>query len=133
MNARRLILAASLILVPAPMPAAAAGQEAAAGERLFRTRCGSCHSLEAGQNRIGPTLIGLLGRKAGSVEGARYSPGMRALNITWDAEQLNSFLANPRAMVTGTSMTVAVSGEAERASIVAYLQGATRKDASQSN
>lgn len=114
----------SLILAPALLPAGATAQDAAAGERLFRTRCASCHSIEPGQNRIGPTLSGVVGRKAGSVEGARYSQGMRELGVTWDPEQLATFLANPRAMVKGTTMSVAVPGEADRAAIVTYLRGA---------
>ena len=93
----------------------------AAGERLFRARCASCHSLEAGQNRIGPSLKGVIGRKAGSVEGARYSAGLRDLGITWDAAQIDRFLANPRAMVAGTTMAIAVTSAAERAALTAYL------------
>jgi cytochrome c len=104
-------------------PGLASAQDAAAGERLFRTRCGSCHTVQPGQNRVGPHLDGVIGRKAGSVEGARYSQGMRDLGVTWDAAQLNAYIANPRAVVPGTSMTVSVPGEADRTNIIAYLQG----------
>ena len=100
----------------------ATAQDAAAGERLFRTRCGSCHTVQPGQNRIGPSLAGVVGRQAGSVEGARYSQGMRDLGVTWDADQLATFLANPRVMVQGTTMTVSVPNQADRSNIVAYLQ-----------
>ncbi|BAF89274.1 MULTISPECIES: c-type cytochrome [Azorhizobium] len=101
---------------------AAHAQDAAAGERLFRARCASCHAVESGQNRIGPSLSGVIGRKAGSLEGARYSQGMRALDVTWDAAQLDTYLANPRAMVPGTTMTVSVTSAADRAAITGYLQ-----------
>ena len=104
------------------LPQLASAQDVAAGERLFRTRCGSCHSVQAGQNRIGPHLDRVVGRKAGSVDGARYSQGMRDLGVTWDAAQLNTFLSNPRTMVSGTTMTVSVPNEADRIGIVAYLQ-----------
>jgi cytochrome c len=97
-------------------------QDAAAGERLFRSRCGSCHSVEPGQNRIGPHLDDVIGRKAGTAEGARYSPGMRELGVTWDAAQLSTFLANPRSMVPGSTMTVSVPNEADRSNIISYLQ-----------
>lgn len=100
----------------------ARAQDAAAGERLFRTRCGSCHTVLPGQNRVGPSLSGVIGRTAGSVEGARYSQAMRDLGVTWDGEQLATFLANPRAMVQGTTMTVSVPNQADRNNIVAYLQ-----------
>jgi cytochrome c len=111
------ILASSILFAGQAM-----AQDAAVGERLFRTRCGSCHTVQPGQNRIGPSLAGVVGRKAGSVDGARYSQGMRDLGVTWDAAQLSTFLANPRAVVTGTTMTVSVPNEADRSNIVAYLQ-----------
>lgn len=109
-------------LAPLAATSAAWAQDAAAGERLFRTRCGSCHSVQPGQNRVGPSLSGVVGRKAGSVEGARYSQAMRGTDITWDATQLGTYLANPRGMVPGTSMTVSVPGTNDRGSIVAYLE-----------
>lgn len=103
-------------------PTRAAAQDSAAGERLFRQRCGTCHSVEAGQNRMGPHLAGVIGRASGSVEGARYSRAMGDLDIVWDAEQIRTFIANPRAMLPGTTMMVAVPNEADRNSIVAYLE-----------
>ena len=114
-------LACSVLALSAVEPSARA-QDAATGERLFRTRCASCHSLEPGQNRIGPSLNGVIGRKAGSVEGARYSQGMRDLGITWDAAQIDTFLANPRVMVKGSTMTISVTNAADRAALTAYLQ-----------
>ena len=64
------LIAAAPATVFAP---SALAQDAAAGERQFKARCGSCHSVEAGQNRIGPELSRVVGREAGSVDGARYS------------------------------------------------------------
>lgn len=107
---------ALLVLAPA------AGAQEANGDRLFRTRCASCHSLEPGQNRIGPSLNGIIGRKAGSLEDARYSQGLRDLGVTWDAAQIDRFLVNPRAMVAGTTMTVAVPNLADRAALIGYLE-----------
>jgi cytochrome c len=122
MITRRKTCCAAALLAAMLLPDIAAAQDAAAGERLFRQRCGSCHTVQPGQNRVGPTLAGIVGQRAGSVQGARYSPGLRDLGVTWDAGRLNSFLANPRAMVPGTTMTVSVPNDADRASIVAYLQ-----------
>ncbi len=100
---------------------AARAQEADEGERLFRQRCASCHTIQAGQNRIGPHLAQLAGRQAGSVEGARYSPALRAADLTWDEATLDRFLANPRATVPGTTMTFSIPNEAQRRSIIGFL------------
>lgn len=97
-------------------------QDAAAGERLFRSRCAACHSVQSGQNRVGPHLAGIVGRQAGAVEGARYSPALRNLGTSWDSEALDRFLANPRAAVQGTTMNVGVPNAGDRADIVAYLR-----------
>ncbi len=102
-------------------PTRAAAQDAAAGERLFRQRCGTCHSVEAGQNRMGPHLAGVIGRASGSVEGARYSRAMGEFDVVWDAERIKAFIANPRDMLPGTTMMVRVPNESDRDSIVAYL------------
>lgn len=123
--ARPAMLLAFAALLGAPLSAAAqnAAQDAAAGERAFRTRCGTCHSLDPGQNRAGPSLAGVIGRKAGSVEGARYSQALRDSGITWDAQSLDGFLADPRGTVPGTSMTVRLADAGQRAAIIAYLSG----------
>jgi cytochrome c len=119
--ARPAVLLAFAALLGAPLPAAA--QDTAAGERAFRTRCATCHSVEPGQNRAGPSLAGVVGRKAGSVEGARYSQALRDSGATWDAQSLDGFLADPRGTVPGTSMTVRLADAAQRAAIIAYLSG----------
>jgi cytochrome c len=122
MSARRVSAFWSLVLAAQMMPALAVAQDVATGERLFRQRCGSCHTIQPGQNRIGPHLSGIVGRKAGSIDGARYSQGMRDLALTWDTAELEAYLANPRAKVPGTTMTVAVPNETDRTNIIAYLQ-----------
>lgn len=102
-------------------PAEAAAQSVADGQRLFQTRCASCHGIEAGQNRIGPNLAGIVGRKAGSLEGARYSRNLPASGLVWDVETLDAYLANPRQAVPGTTMTVSVPDAGQRGAIIAYL------------
>lgn len=115
---RALILALAIACSTA---AAVRAQEADEGERLFRQRCASCHTIQAGQNRIGPHLARLAGRQAGSVEGARYSPALRGAGFAWDEATLDRFITNPRATVPGTTMTSSVPNEAQRRSIVAFL------------
>lgn len=92
------------------------------GERLFRQRCGACHSLQAGQNGIGPHLAGVIGRTAGSLEAARYSDALRDSGIVWDSGSLDAFLAAPGEVVPGTRMTVSVPDPDQRATIITYLE-----------
>jgi cytochrome c len=103
-------------------PVAASAQEAGDGERLFRQRCAACHALETGQSKAGPHLDGIIGRKAGSVEGARYSRALQASQIVWDEATLDNFLANPRRAVAGTTMTIGVPNADQRKAIIAYLK-----------
>jgi cytochrome c len=104
------------------IPADAALERAAEGESIFRTRCASCHSAEAGQNRVGPHLAGVVGRKAGSVEGARYSPSLQSSDITWTDQTLDAFLANPRQTAPGTTMLVNLPSESDRGAVIDYLK-----------
>ncbi len=114
------ILAAAVALVP-PATAMPPG-DAARGESVY-SRCYACHSLDA--DRTGPRHCGLFGRRAGSVPGFDYSPAMRTSGIVWDARSLDRFLANPTAVVPGTSMGYAGIADAqERADLIAFLRNA---------
>lgn len=117
--AARLTIFAIVAGMVTPHPASA---QQAEGERLFRQRCAGCHSLNAGENRTGPHLAALMGRAAGSVEGARYSDAMSASSVIWSAETLDTFLAAPRQLVPGTRMTVSVPNAAQRAAIIEFLE-----------
>jgi cytochrome c len=110
-----LLLAGSTTAAPAADPAA--------GEKIFKTQCGICHAVVAGENRIGPTLFGVVGRPAGSVPGFNFTADHKKLGITWDAANLDKYLTNPRAMVPDTSMVYAgLKDDAQRADLVAYLE-----------
>jgi cytochrome c len=116
---RRTVIAGLLL---AGSTTAALAADPAAGEKLFKTQCGICHAVAAGENRIGPTLFGVVGRPAGNVPGFNYTADHKKLGITWDAATLDKYLANPRAMVPDTSMVYAgLKDDAERADLVAYL------------
>ena len=102
---------------------AALAADPAAGEKIFKAQCGICHTVAAGENRIGPTLFGVVGRPAGSVPGFNFTADHKKLGITWDAATLDKYLANPRAMVPDTSMVYAgLKDDTERADLVAYLE-----------
>jgi cytochrome c len=112
---------AGLLLAGSATTALAA--DPAAGEKIFKTQCGICHAVAAGQNRIGPTLFGVVGRPAGSVPGFNYTADHKKLGVTWDAATLDKYLVNPRAMVPDTSMVYAgLKDDAKRADLVAYLE-----------
>ena len=100
--------------------------DAAAGERAFM-QCRTCHVMDPGVNRMGPSLAGIIGRKAGSVDGFNYSPAMAESEITWTPEKLYQFLENPRRVVPGNRMAFAgVRNDQERANLIAYLKDAQR-------
>jgi len=103
----------------------ATAQDAAKGEREFRA-CKACHSLEADDHGVGPSLHGLFGATSGQAEGFDYSDAMAAANIVWDETTLSGFLDSPRDYVEGTSMQFrGVRTEAKIADLVAYLAEAT--------
>jgi cytochrome c len=103
----------------------AQAQDAAAGKRAF-LKCAACHSIKAGDpNKIGPNLSGVVGRKAGTAPGFRYSAAMKAkgAGITWDAATLDKWLTRPSALIPGTSMAFGgVPNPTERAALIAYLK-----------
>lgn len=93
------------------------------GRRVF-ARCRSCHTLaEGGTNMTGPNLWGVFGRRAGSVEGFRYSEAVQNAGFTWDAERLDGWLTAPREFLPGNRMAFAgVPDEADRRDLIAYLK-----------
>jgi len=100
----------------------AVGDIVAAGEQAFAV-CSACHSAAAGApSGAGPNLHGVVGRKAGALEGYSYSDAMAASEITWNEGMLNAYIGDPQGLVPGTAMAAgAVSDPERRAAIVAYL------------
>ena len=74
------------------------------GKKVFK-KCAACHSLQQGKNKIGPPLNNLLGRKAGSVAGYKYSKAMKNSGVVWDEESLDEFLTKPRKFIKRTKMS----------------------------
>ena len=74
------------------------------GKKVFK-KCAACHSLQEGKNKIGPSLHNLLDRKAGSVEGYKYSKAMKNSDVVWDEKSLNKFLTKPRKFIKRTKMS----------------------------
>lgn len=112
----------TVTLLTAVSGTAFAAGDPAAGKSVFQSTCSICHSVQPGQNKIGPTLSGVVGRKTGSVAGYTYSPQNQAANLTWDAATLDKYLEAPRAMIPGTKMTYGGLKDAQkRADLIAYL------------
>ena len=98
---------------------AQAAGDATRGRAAYETRCGACHSPQAA--RVGPRHAGVLGRRAGSVDGYDYSPALKASRLVWDAASLDRWLADPEAVIPGQRMGYRLDDAAARADIVAYL------------
>lgn len=93
--------------------------DVAKGLAFFNDHCSFCHAFEGvGQ---APSLAGVVGRKAGGVQGFNYTPAMKGSGLTWSAPELDKFLASPAAVVPGTAMTVNVPDADDRANVIAYL------------
>ena len=86
------------------------------------SRCAGCHSTQAGQNKIGPSLAGVFDRPSGSVAGYNYSAAMKNAHLTWDEQTLDKFLQSPGGLVHGTKMFVSVPDADTRQRVIAYLK-----------
>ena len=111
-----------LLFFAASIPAAQAA-DPVAGEKVFK-RCLACHMVgEDAKTRVGPVLNGLIGRKAGSYEGFKYTEANKNSGLVWDEVTLAKYLKNPRATIPGTSMTfIGIKKDEEIEDLIAYLK-----------
>ncbi|MGA2581022.1 MAG: c-type cytochrome [Bryobacteraceae bacterium] len=100
--------------------AAGQTQPAAQGKELFERRCTGCHALD--RDKEGPRLGGVYGRVSGSAPSFHYSDALKNARITWDAESLDKWLADPDSLVPDNDMAFHVESAAERSGIIAYLK-----------
>lgn len=113
------LVAATALLLPAWAQAAG---DAEAGKTAFNRRCAVCHAVAEGQNKVGPSLHGVVGRASASVANFNYSPAMKSADKTWDAAAIDTYLQDPKAFIPGNRMILAgIKDEAERQNIIAYL------------
>ena len=120
--------AATLAAITAAGAAQAAGPagDAARGKTVF-ARCAACHDLNTGAVRMGPSLKGIIGRKAGAVANFGYSAGMKGKGVTWGPDTLDAFLIAPMKYVPGTRMAFpGLSNAQDRADVIAYLKQAAK-------
>ena len=102
------------------------GADVEEGKVAFE-QCAACHSLDGSGKDDGPTLKGVIGRKAGSLEDFRYSAAMKRSDVTWDAATLDKYIADPQAFIPGNRMAFAgMTDRSQRDDLIAYLALATR-------
>jgi cytochrome c len=97
------------------------------GQLVFNNVCRTCHSIREGDNRLGPHMRGIIGRKAGSLPNYSYSSAMRGANFVWNEENLERFIANPDETVPGNNMKPygGLASAESRVKLIAFLKTLT--------
>jgi len=122
---RSILLAASVAVLA--LTGSAMADDMKKGEKVFK-KCKACHAVgEGAKNKVGPQLNGIIGRKAGAIEGFKYSKAMMAKaegddGLVWTVENLDGFLKKPKKFLDGKSkMTLKVKKDKQRADVILYL------------
>lgn len=114
-----------LVLGGVALAACSSGGDATRGGELYAKECAACHSLSSSTTNA-PLHCGLMGRKAGTVDGFAYSEAMRSSGLTWDEKTLDEFLTAPYQFLPGTIMGFpGFSAAEDRADVIAYLKQAS--------
>ena len=124
-NIKILLLLFSAIQVLGATPAIAGG-DAVRGKKVFN-KCKACHSIKAGKHKIGPSLAGVIGRKAGTAKGFKRYKGLRGADWAWDEETLDDYLTNPKLFVKSrnkrkSAMMLKLKKKRDRDNVIAYLK-----------
>ena len=127
-SASALAIFAGCFVAGVSATAAVGAGDAAAGKSAYG-RCAACHSITPGRNGVGPSLFGVVGRKAGSLEGFKYSDAMVESGVIWSTSTLDSHLADIKGFIPGNRMGIfypaGVADADDRANIIAYLETLT--------
>jgi cytochrome c len=114
-------LFACLLLVPV-MSSGVQAADAAKGKGVFN-KCKACHMHDKPKNKLGPHLMGIVGRASGAVEGYKYSKAMRKAELVWDEATLDAFLAKPKKFMKGTKMSFnGLKNASDRANVIEYMK-----------
>jgi len=118
----RLAVSQGVVIIATLVLAACSPKSPLSPEKLFNKKCGTCHSLKPGVHKIGPSLNGVFGRKAGSTDFKKYK-ALKGADFIWNAESLDAWITNPKKyMGKPTAMTVKVHKPEERKIILNYIQ-----------
>lgn len=91
------------------------------GVKLFKKKCGVCHSVEQGKHKIGPSLYGVVGRQAGITDFKKYK-ALKNSDVVWTEENIDAWITNPKKFIgKSTAMSVKVKKEKDRKAIIKYL------------
>ena len=121
MTFSKLLLFSAIALLPMHGIAHAQG-DPKRGEKLFED-CRACHSVERGVSGVGPSLLGVFGRRAAERDDFRYSPALRRSGITWTPQTMDAFVADPQKTVPANRMPYSGMPEArDRADLILYMQ-----------
>jgi cytochrome c len=114
---------AYMLSSPSALPQAPQGTEGVSGQQAFNNACRTCHLVREGDNRLGPNLHKIVGRKAGSLPDYAFSSAMKEAGFVWDEEKLDRFIANPDEVVPGNSMKPygGLPSSEDRKKIIAFL------------
>ncbi len=125
---RTVVVASATVLLVSPSQSQdRQGADLASGQLAFNNSCRTCHSVKEGDNRLGPNLYKVVGRKAGSLPNYGYSPAMKNADFVWDKGNLDQFIADPDAVVRGNNMKPygGLASADTRAKMIAYLESVT--------
>ena len=114
---------ACMLSPPSALPQASQGTEDVSGQQAFNNACRTCHMVKEGDNRLGPNLYKVVGRKAGSLPDYGFSSAMKEAGFVWDEEKLDRFIAKPDEVVPGNNMKPygGLSSGDDRKKIIAFL------------
>ena len=119
------LIATAFLCAMAVSTTAMASGDAGAGEGLFKKKCKSCHiNKDNGKHGMGPNLFGVMGRKAGTVEGyKKFSDGMKASGVVWDDASMDKIMVNSTKFVAGGKMKgIKIKDATDRKNITAYIK-----------
>jgi cytochrome c len=111
----------------APQEPVRKGADTESGQLTFNNACRTCHTTKEGDNRLGPNLHNVIGRKAGSLPNYGYSSAMKDADFVWDKEKLDRFTAKPDEVVPGNNMKPygGLTSAEDRAKVIAFLESVT--------
>jgi cytochrome c len=116
------VTVASVAVIALSAGTARAAGDVKAGEKVFK-KCAVCHDIRAGKHKIGPSLHGVAGRKAGAASGYKYSPATTKSGVTWTDENLDKYLEKPNNLIKGSRMAfTGLRSKKERDDVIAYIK-----------